>query len=387
MKAKALGCARIGLAILIGGWVATPSNVARSQVGAQVNFSVGLDIRSPSDFFSPLSPYGQWVEAGRYGRCWRPANVVSGWRPYTTGYWEWTDSGWYWMSDEPWSWACYHYGYWATDPEYGWVWVPGTDWAPAWVVWRESPDYIGWAPCGPGGVVESAAPFVFVDIHHFHDHLGPRSFVFNDPGILERTRLVRNFKREDRDFGGVRRTIFANPGPGVDPIQRATGTRFTQRPVAELVRQSRAPEDSRHNLVQPNSERPRGSQQPPAQQTGREQQRLYREALPAQPAPTGRQEQRLYREVPNPQPAPQWPANQPAPVPRKQPVPEVRVQPTVPQERALHPSAVERGRPESQVPRREEPAPRVAPVPTPRPAPPPQGPPPGQEKERERDGQ
>jgi hypothetical protein len=56
MKEKALGCARIGLVILIGGLVAITSNVARSQVGAQVNFSVGLDIRSPSDFYrSPNS--------------------------------------------------------------------------------------------------------------------------------------------------------------------------------------------------------------------------------------------------------------------------------------------------------------------------------------------
>ena len=367
MKAKVLCCARIGLAILTGG-LAASSNVAHSQVGVQVDLSIGLNIRSPADFYSPLSPHGQWVDVRRYGRCWHPAEVVSGWRPYTTGYWEWTDSGWYWMSDEPWAWACYHYGYWAMDPEYGWVWVPGTDWAPAWVVWRESPDYIGWAPCGPGGVVEIDSPFVFVDVHHFHDHLGPRSLLFNDPRILGRTRLVRNFKREDRDFGGVRRTIFANPGPGVDPIQRATGTRFAARPVVDLVRQTRVPEEARRNLAQPNAERPRVNQEPRVKQepspsrTGREQQRLYREAPPVQPPPTGRQEQRLYREVPNPQPA-------------------------VPRERALPPPAVERGRPESQVPRREEPAPRVAPAPAPRQAAPPQAPPPGREKERERDGQ
>jgi len=327
------------------------------------------------------------VDVGRYGRCWHPASVVSGWRPYTIGSWEWTDSGWYWMSDEPWSWACYHYGYWVMDPQYGWVWIPGTDWAPAWVVWRESPDYIGWAPCGPGGVVVGDSPFVFVDVHHFHDHLGSGSLVFNDPRILERTRVVRNFKREDRDFGGVRRTIFANPGPGVNAIQRATGTRFTQRPVADLVKQTRIPEETRRNLPQPNAEKPRVSQEPSPSRTGREQQQLYREAPPAQPPPTGRQEQRLYREAP-PSPRPQQPSAQPTPFSRRQPPPEVPAQPAVSQERHLPPTEVERGRPQTLVPRREEPAPRVAPAPAPHPAPAsPQGPPAGRGKDRERDGQ
>src|SRR5204862_3154686 len=57
--------------------------------------------------------------------------------------------GWTWASYEPYGWATYHYGRWVLDPYYGWVWVPGTVWAPAWVAWRESPDYIGWAPLGP----------------------------------------------------------------------------------------------------------------------------------------------------------------------------------------------------------------------------------------------
>jgi len=34
------------------------------------------------------------------------------------------------VSDEPWGWACYHYGTWVDDPAVGWVWVPGVEWAP-----------------------------------------------------------------------------------------------------------------------------------------------------------------------------------------------------------------------------------------------------------------
>src|SRR5258708_33181824 len=53
------------------------------------------------------------------------------------------------MSEEPFGWATYHYGRWARIRGVGWVWVPGSEWAPAWVSWRRSPDYVGWAPLPP----------------------------------------------------------------------------------------------------------------------------------------------------------------------------------------------------------------------------------------------
>jgi len=31
----------------------------------------------------------------------------------------------------------------------GWVWVPGDEWAPAWVSWRKGNDFVGWAPLPP----------------------------------------------------------------------------------------------------------------------------------------------------------------------------------------------------------------------------------------------
>src|SRR6267154_2931303 len=150
-------------AVILLASITATSILFTSPARAEVAFSAGVEIHSSTDFNPPLSPYGQWVGVGTYGRCWRPLQVDAGWRTYTNGHWEWTDCGWYWVSDEPWAWACYHYGSWLYDPAYGWVWVPGTEWAPAWVVWREAPEYIGWAPCGPGGVVLAASFFVFVD--------------------------------------------------------------------------------------------------------------------------------------------------------------------------------------------------------------------------------
>src|SRR5262249_59564660 len=72
-------------------------------------------------------------------------------RPYSDGYWAYTDYGWTWVSYEDFGWATYHYGRWANLDDYGWVWFPGEDldWGPAWVSWRTGGDYIGWAPLAP----------------------------------------------------------------------------------------------------------------------------------------------------------------------------------------------------------------------------------------------
>ena len=34
-------------------------------------------------------------------------------------------------------------------PTYGWVWLPGHVWAPAWVRWKITNDYVGWCPLTP----------------------------------------------------------------------------------------------------------------------------------------------------------------------------------------------------------------------------------------------
>ena len=104
-------------------------------------------------YYSALSPYGSWLYLQPYGWCWQPtvAVVETGWRPYCHGgRWIYTSSGWYWQSSYSWGWAPFHYGNWYLNPACGWVWVPGSVWAPAWVTWRYSDAYCGWAPLPPG---------------------------------------------------------------------------------------------------------------------------------------------------------------------------------------------------------------------------------------------
>ncbi len=110
------------------------------------------DITDVSAFQDQLSPYGEWVDMPPYGMVWKPAILDSDpcWRPYYVGgHWVWTSFGWYWQSDYPWGWATFHYGRWLSVPTYRWVWVPDCTWGPAWVTWRYSSDYCGWAPLPP----------------------------------------------------------------------------------------------------------------------------------------------------------------------------------------------------------------------------------------------
>lgn len=101
-------------------------------------------------FYDSLSSYGSWFETPDYGYVWQPVVVRdSNWRPYSRGRWACSDRGWTWISEEPFGWATYHYGRWALLRDRGWIWVPGAEWAPCWVSWRENDSHIGWAPLPP----------------------------------------------------------------------------------------------------------------------------------------------------------------------------------------------------------------------------------------------
>ena len=106
-------------------------------------------------FYQQLQPYGTWMQVADFGWCWQPSVAVAtpAWRPYADrGRWLHTDSGWYWQSDYAWGWAPFHYGRWVQHTRSGWLWVPDTHWGPAWVVWRSSDSYCGWAPLPPSAV-------------------------------------------------------------------------------------------------------------------------------------------------------------------------------------------------------------------------------------------
>lgn len=108
-----------------------------------------------------LSHYGRWTYVVGYGWVWVPPVTSARWRPYFYGRWVYrVEIGWVWVSFEPWGWVPYHYGRWAYISGIGWIWIPGRVFAPAWVSWCWGPDWVAWAPLGPGDMVLTT---VYVD--------------------------------------------------------------------------------------------------------------------------------------------------------------------------------------------------------------------------------
>ncbi|MBW8874344.1 MAG: hypothetical protein JF614_05230 [Acidobacteria bacterium] len=222
--------------VLLGTLAGTAS--AATSVSAGIH--IGPSGRATVDlgfFYDDLAPYGNWVERPNYGWAWRPRAVASTWRPYAAGHWAWTDEGWTWISDEPYGWATYHYGRWYDDPDYGWEWIPGNEWAPAWVSWQEGGDYVGWAPLPPSvdyrpgiDLNVSLAPdaYVFVPERQF---LAPRVNAY----FVARSDYGRIFPntRNITRYNVVNQRIF-NQGVPVDRLQQVIGRPVPRYQIADL---------------------------------------------------------------------------------------------------------------------------------------------------------
>jgi Family of unknown function (DUF6600) len=235
---------------------------------ATLEIGVGVEIHAKSEFYVPLTAYGSWVEVSGYGHCWQPAGVAGEWEPYCNGQWMWTDCGWYWESDEPWAWACYHYGRWVYDSEFGWVWVPDVVWAPAWVSWRCGGGYIGWAPLPPAGFffARVAAPsrFLFVEADHFTRPVRRTQLIVNNTTIIHETTQTFKVERETRQIAGVRRKVIFNQGPGVQRIEQATHEKVDLVPIQQAVRRTQAP----HALAQKHERPPTKGKRPGTEEKG-----------------------------------------------------------------------------------------------------------------------
>jgi hypothetical protein len=197
---------------------------------AQTRVSISL-------FYSTLAPYGEWIHYRDYGLCWRPTVVGVGWRPYTHGRWVWTDYGWTWVSYYEWGWAPFHYGRWTYDDYYGWIWVPDDVWGPAWVDWRFSDTYIGWAPLPPGAryQVGIGVSFGRYTIPHFgwsftycSGFLAPNLVllpVHRNAVVIRTTRVIHGI--------GYRDNRVYNHGPRVDFVEGKTKVRVRKSVIVE----------------------------------------------------------------------------------------------------------------------------------------------------------
>jgi len=208
---------------------------------AEVSFGV---------FYSNLTPHGSWLVSAEYGRVWQPSLYARGWNPYYDGHWVYTDLGWTWVSDYDWGAVPYHYGTWVVDPFLGWVWVPGFVWAPAWVVFRTGPDYIGWAPVSPGFSIDASIGsgdidenrFIFVSAGNF---LAPRIHTYVVPAtqtrvMVNQTRIVNSITVENN--------IVVNRGLEAREIERISGKQVRTLPIERVERATPGPRFSRQEI-------------------------------------------------------------------------------------------------------------------------------------------
>lgn len=197
-------------------WV-TPYKASAQQM------SVTLQI-----FYDQLSPYGQWANNPDYGYVWIP-RVHKGFSPYgSDGHWVFTNDGWTWVSNYSWGWAPFHYGRWHSDPYYGWMWIPDTEWGPAWVSWRRSEGYFGWAPLGPG---------ISVNIAIGREYNEPyQHWIFVKDRDIDRPDINRYYVNKTNNVTIIKKsTVIVNThvdnsrhvtyiaGPDKDDVQKATG--------------------------------------------------------------------------------------------------------------------------------------------------------------------
>ena len=209
--------------------VAVGVKIGKTEVGVALDDDDDDDDDPPpitvESFYDALEPYGRWVETVRYGWVWHPNRMPEDWRPYSYGYWECTEMGWVFVSDHPWGWACYHYGRWLNTPDNGWIWLPGTVWAPAWVAWRTGGEHIGWAPLPPDPHYHHASvviveekhfqlDFVFVRGGHFREPARPALFV---PAAQHAT--IINQTTNITQVNVVNNTVINN-GPQISQVQK-----------------------------------------------------------------------------------------------------------------------------------------------------------------------
>nr|WP_320133317.1 DUF6600 domain-containing protein [uncultured Holophaga sp.] len=296
-------------------------NAFESWSGPRLAWRQGADLdkvpREIRPFADELEGQGNWVYVGSVGAyCWQPRGVSPDWRPYWRGHWASYPGGMTWVSAEPWGFVTHHYGRWGWTAALGWYWIPGIQYAPAWVAWQDADDSFGWAPLGyydepctwgygawGGGYCWNVVSLNFLWYPHIDRHINPgwrqlpafgprphrpgptpwrrspvmvRPNEFRDPALfrrvvsqpeLRRDRL-RDYARSSEQATGRTVRRFATPSRVEQPADRPQGFADRERQFrrvespdrrgAEGVRPNRGgtPQPERGGVVQPQRSRP-----------------------------------------------------------------------------------------------------------------------------------
>ncbi len=155
--------------------------------------------------------YGEWVWDDLYGYVWRPSYndyyPWGSWQPYYYGQWSEANGQLFWVPMESWGWVPYHLGLWTWNKKRGWLWIPGSAFAPAWVSWGFFGDYCSWRPW-------SFEDWYFSDMDLnliYSRRLSPNFYLFN-PGFpwSRYAPLWDDSLRAEVDDDGISRVISRN---------------------------------------------------------------------------------------------------------------------------------------------------------------------------------
>src|ERR1035438_2638581 len=208
--------------------------------------------------YEDLDEYGDWSYVAGYGPCWRPRAVVVGWAPYRFGHWVFVGPwGWTWVEDEPWGFAPFHYGRWAS-VNGGWFWVPGPVvvrpiWAPALVAFvGGGPGFrfsvgvgVGWFPLAPGevylpGYRVSRAYVNNVNITNTTVNITKVTNVYNTV-VVNRTTNINNITYVNQHVNNgvtvVSHETFVNDRPVACNVMKVDPREIPAAPVSHLVRE------------------------------------------------------------------------------------------------------------------------------------------------------
>jgi hypothetical protein len=189
-------------------------------------------------FYDELSPYGTWIQDPQYGYVWRPDVDQSEFRPYyTNGRWAMTEYGNTWVSNYDWGWAPFHYGRWVINSYRQWIWLPDTNWGPAWVDWRSGDGYYGWAPMAPSISINLSFGRRYVVPEFCWNFIPQRNIYINTFPRYDYGRnnvYIRNTTIINNTYVYNRRTYYG--GPRVEDIRRATNRDVTVYRYAESSR-------------------------------------------------------------------------------------------------------------------------------------------------------
>ena len=209
-------------------------------------------------FYDELSPYGTWIQDPQYGYVWRPDVNQEEFRPYyTNGRWAMTEYGNTWVSNYDWGWAPFHYGRWVINSYRQWIWLPDTNWGPAWVDWRSGDGYYGWAPMAPSisinlsfGRRYTVPEFCwnFIPQSNIYINSFPRYNYGRNNVYIRNTTIINN------TYVYNRRSYYG--GPRMEDIRRATNRNVTVYRYSQSNRPGASRIDNRSvSIYRPRPER------------------------------------------------------------------------------------------------------------------------------------